>query len=115
MQWFLLALTISVAGGLGSVIRWLLSKLDGWLPWGLLLSNSIAAGFVGWLLAGPDLSADYLAVATIGFAGGLSTFSTVAKASFDFVHRGRIVQSLLTLVTNVFVPLLVVVLATSNR
>ena len=115
MQWFLVLLLIGVAGGAGSVLRALLSRFDGWLPYCLFLANSLAAGFVGWLLAGPTLTADYLAVITIGFAGGLSTFSTAMKASFDFYHRGRLVQSMLTMAGNLFIPIGALMLATALR
>ena len=115
MQWFLVFILIGVAGGAGSVIRALLTRFDGWLPYGLFLANSLAAGFVGWLLAGPTLTADYFTVLTVGFAGGLSTFSTAMKASFDFYHRGRLVQSALTMVGNLFIPIGALMLAAAMR
>jgi CrcB protein len=115
MQWFLVFILIGVAGGAGSVVRVLLTRFDGWLPYGLILANSLAAGLVGWLLAGPTLTADYSTVLTVGFAGGLSTFSTAMKASFDFYHRGRLVQSALTMVGNLFIPIVALMLAAAMR
>ena len=115
MQWFLVFILIGVAGGAGSVIRALLTRFDGWLPYGLFLANSLAAGLVGWLMAGPTLTADYFTVLTVGFAGGLSTFSTAMKASFDFYHRGRLVQSALTMVGNLFIPIGALMLAAAMR
>ena len=115
MQWFLVFILIGIAGGAGSVIRALLTRFDGWLPYGLFLANSLAAGLVGWLLAGPTLTADYFTVLTVGFAGGLSTFSTAMKASFDFYHRGRLVQSALTMVGNLFIPIGALMLAAAMR
>ena len=115
MEWFLVFILVGIAGGAGSVVRALLTRFDGWLPYGLYLANSLAAGLVGWLLAGPTLTADYLTVLTVGFAGGLSTFSTAMKASFDFYHRGRLVQSAITLVSNLFIPMVALVLAAALR
>jgi len=115
MQWFLIFLLVGVAGGAGSVARALLTRLDGWLPYGLFLANSLAATLVGWLLAGPTLTADYLTVLTVGFAGGLSTFSTAMKASFNFYHRGRLFQSGLTMAGNLFIPIGALMLATALR
>lgn len=106
---------VGLAGGLGAVIRAILTSWNGWLPWGLFLTNSLAAGLVAWWLSGPTLTADYLLVITVGFAGGMSTFSTVAKASFDFYHRGRLLQSMLSLAANTVLPLLAVMLATALR
>jgi CrcB protein len=115
MEWFLVFILVGIAGGAGSVVRALLTRFDGWLPYGLYLANSLAAGLVGWLLAGPTLTADYLTVLTVGFAGGLSTFSTAMKAIYDFYHRGRLVQSAITLVSNLFIPMVALVLAAALR
>jgi fluoride ion exporter CrcB/FEX len=114
-DWVIQLLLISAAGGLGAVLRSVITSYSGWLPWGLILTNSLAAALVGWWLAGPTLTKDYLLVITVGFTGGLSTYSTVAKEVFDFYHRGRIFQSTLTFFGNVFVPLGALMLATSMR
>jgi hypothetical protein len=37
------------------------------------------------------------------------------RASFDFYHRGRIVQSALTMAGNLFIPIGALMLATSLR
>jgi fluoride ion exporter CrcB/FEX len=50
-------------------------------------------------------------VALAGFAGGLSTFAGVSKAAWDFWHNGRLVQMLLTLITNLLIPILALMLA----
>jgi CrcB protein len=115
MEWFLVFILIGAAGGTGSVIRALLARFDGWLPYGLFLANSLAAGLVGWLVVGSTLTAGYLTVLTVGFAGGLSTFSTAMRASFDFYHRGRLVQSSITLVGNLFIPMVALMLAAVLR
>ena len=115
MEWFLGFLLVGVAGGVGSVIRAILSKLDGWLPWGLFLANSLAAGLVAWLLLSPELASKYLGIVSVGFAGGLSTFSTAMKASFDFYHRGRLIQAGLTMLGNLVAPMLAVMLAATLR
>ncbi|MEY4558365.1 MAG: hypothetical protein RL024_523 [Actinomycetota bacterium] len=113
MDWFLGFVLICLAGGVGSVIRALLTRLDGWLPYGLFIANSLAAGIVGWLVLTPELGVHNYAIVTVGLAGGLSTFSTAMKASFDFYHRGRLVQSALTMVGNLFIPLGAMMLATT--
>lgn len=115
MEWLVGFLLIGIAGGVGSVIRALLSKLDGWLPYGLFLANSLAAGLVAWLLLRPELSVDLLAIASLGFAGGLSTFSTAMKACFDFYLRGRLIQAVVTMIGNLMAPMLAVMLAAALR
>ena len=108
--WILIPL-LGVAGGVGSVLRVLLMRWQGALPFGLILANTIAAAFVGIALSGADLPQGYLVIALAGFAGGLSTFAGVSKAAWDFWHNGRLVQLLLTLITNLLIPILALMLA----
>ena len=100
-----LLLLIGLAGGLGSVIRVYITRWEGAVPFGVILTNTIAAGFVGYIYSG-NLTEAYLLIAALGFAGGLSTFSGIAKAGFDFWHTGRIAQILISLAANIVVPLL---------
>lgn len=105
----LLALLIAAAGGAGSVIRVYLTRWEGPIPFGVILTNTIAAGFVGYIYSG-NLAESYLLIASIGFAGGLSTFSGIAKAGFDFWHTGRLAQIFISLAANIVVPLLALML-----
>ncbi len=105
----LLALLIAAAGGVGSVIRVYLTRWEGPIPFGVILTNTIAAGFVGYIYSG-NLTQDYLLIASVGFAGGLSTFSGIAKAGFDFWHTGRLAQIFISLAANIVVPLLALML-----
>ena len=106
---FFLTLLIGLAGGLGSVIRVYITRWDGPVPFGVILTNTLAAGFVGYIYSG-NMTEAYLLIAAIGFAGGLSTFSGIAKAGFDFLHTGRIAQILISLAANIVVPLLALML-----
>ena len=75
---------ISVMGGLGSVARLLLSRWVGWLPWGTLTGNAVGSVLAGVGLAVALISPDNTdasftaALMAVGFAGGLSTFSSWA-------------------------------------
>lgn len=100
----LLTLMIGAAGGLGSVIRVLIMNWKGPLPFGLIAANTLAAAFLGYVYSG-NLTQDWLIIAVVGFAGGLSTFAGIAKAGFDYWHTGRLVQIFLTLAINVVLPL----------
>ncbi|MFM5904159.1 MAG: fluoride efflux transporter FluC [Microbacteriaceae bacterium] len=88
VPFIVIALSVSIAGGLGSVARFALSKLDGTMPWGILAANVMAA-----LLASNALFAStngfVTNVVVIGFAGGLSTFSTVSAQSHEFITQGQ--------------------------
>lgn len=108
--WLLIPL-IGIAGGLGSIIRVFLDRWQGALPFGLILTNTLAAALVGVLLGGSDVPAGYLAIAIVGLASGMSTFSGVSKAAWQFWHNGRLVQMLLTLITNLLIPIAGLMLA----
>lgn len=70
------AIAITVAGGLGAVLRLLLSRWQRGLPWGILLANTVASFLLGLFLF---LKLDYQQFMVISaLAGGLSTFSTFA-------------------------------------
>ena len=74
-------LAVAVGGGVGAVCRWLLSRLNGDVPWGTLAANLAGSLLIGLVLAMriPTLPQDDLlgpALAT-GFCGGLTTLSTL--------------------------------------
>ena len=106
----LMTLLIGTFGGLGSIARVFLIRWNGVLPFGLFLTNALAAGLAGYIHSG-HLAQDYLVIGVVGLAGGLSTFSGIAKSGFDFYHQGRIVRMLLTVAINIVVPLLTLTLA----
>ena len=104
-----MTLAIGLAGGLGATLRWQIVKWDGALPFGLFATNILAGAVAGFALSA-NLPSVWMLAAVVGFAGGLSTFSTVSGEAFIFYHRGRIVQMLLTLAINVLMPVLAMLL-----
>ena len=105
----LLTLMIGAAGGLGAVLRYLMISWHGALPFGLIAVNVLAGGLVGYIYSG-NLTQDWLIIASVGLAGGLSTFGTMAGEAFDYYHRGRLVQMFLTLAINALMPVLAMLL-----
>ena len=105
----LLTLMIGAAGGVGAVLRWLIIRWHGALPFGLFAVNILAGGFVGYIYSG-NLTQDWLIIASVGFAGGLSTFASMSGEGFDYYHRGRLVQMFLTLAINALMPVLAMLL-----
>lgn len=95
----LVLLLVAVAGGIGAVIRLFAAEFQGKLPWGILLANVSASFVVGLMQQSPNM---ILAMVVIsGFAGGLSTFSTFAAQTTEFIRRGRIAQALLNTLANI--------------
>jgi CrcB protein len=70
-----LAAWVIVAGAVGSVLRYLVGRVGvraSW-PWPVLLVN-----VVGSLVAGLGIHSDLSLIVVTGFAGGLTTFSTLS-------------------------------------
>ncbi len=105
MSDLVLTLSIGAAGGVGAVIRWVLIRWSGVLPFGLFLVNILAGVIAGYIYT-HNWPFQWILIASIGLAGGLSTFAGVAKEAFEFYHRGRLAQMSLTLAINILMPIL---------
>ena len=104
-EWLLALGILSLIGGVGAVLRAFLGNWRGLLPWGILLGNTLAASAIGLALK-LELPNPLITAIAVGLAGGLSTFSGVAKDCFDFYHRGRLAQTGLNAVANLGFPVL---------
>lgn len=89
-------LLVALTGGIGAVIRLFAGRLQGLLPWGILIANVTASFVVGFAQQSPILILGIILIA--GLAGGLSTFSTFAAQTTDLLRSGRVVQALLNTV-----------------
>jgi len=83
------------AGGAGAVLRYLtsllLSRPAARLPWAVLVVNVAGSALGGALLGlGSALDPALFLVLAGGFAGGFTTFSTLAVETFQLAERGRL-------------------------
>jgi len=99
-------IAVLVAGAVGTVIRWALSKLlagKSALPVTVLVVNVVGSALAGMLLAqhttGTMSDGVYLVLLT-GFCGGLTTFSTFSVDSIQLVLAGRIRTAALNVLAN---------------
>ncbi len=83
---------VALAGGIGSVCRWLVdlvcaARLGRALPWGTMVANVLGSAFAG-ALAGATLAThlgpSWTQILAIGLCGGFTTFSA---ASFDVARE----------------------------
>lgn len=88
---FTVVLTVALGGAAGTVMRFL---LDLYVPAGILLSNvigSLILGIMTGLSAGDAVNwnSAVLGLASVGFAGSLSTFATVSLRAAQLWASGR--------------------------
>ena len=88
---------VFLGGGIGTVLRFIISKLiphnDSGFPWSTFSANLIGCFIIG-LISGyffktssTDQS-DILLFATVGICGGFTTFSTFAYENINFLKSG---------------------------
>ncbi|MEY4639924.1 MAG: hypothetical protein RLY13_922 [Actinomycetota bacterium] len=98
MPFLYAAFLVAIAGGIGAVLRLFLGQWMGKLPWGILVANVVASLWVGLMSSSSNIMLATLLIS--GFAGGLSTFSSFAAQTVEFMRRGRIAQGLLNILAN---------------
>lgn len=115
-----LAISVALGGAIGSVLRYVLwHYFTPWFgpvfPWGTFVANvfgSLWLGFFGALAVTKPGSLDPLLrfFLTTGFAGGLTTFSTLAFDTLAIYERGDTLIAVGNIVLNVLIGMIAVVL-----
>lgn len=97
---------IAFAGGLGAVIRLLLSGWIGKLPWGILAANTLASLIVGFVLRAANSDSFVVALVVTGLCGGLSTFSTFSAQTVEYFKAKQLWLGVSNLALNFVLPTL---------
>ena len=87
---------IFLGGGLGSILRYAISKLfmadKSSFPWSTLIANFIGCFIIGivlaWFLNNNKQYSDIYVFLSIGFCGGLTTFSTFSVEGLTYLKNG---------------------------
>lgn len=112
MMMFKNILLVALGGALGSVCRYLISRLwSGGFPWGTLTVNVLGSLFIGLLvgLAGKGtLSPEMKLLLVTGFCGGFTTFSTFANESLGMMRAGDALVAALYVGGSVFLGIMAV-------
>lgn len=87
---------IFLGGGLGSILRYAISKLfmadKSSFPWSTLIANFIGCFIIGivlgWFINNNKQYSDLYVFLSIGFCGGLTTFSTFSVEGLTYLKNG---------------------------
>lgn len=87
---------IFLGGGFGSILRYAISKLfmadKSSFPWSTLIANFIGCFIIGivlgWFLNNNKQYSDLYVFLSIGFCGGLTTFSTFSVEGLAYLKNG---------------------------
>ncbi len=91
-------LLVALGGMAGAPLRYLLDRMiqsrhDSVLPWGTFTVNVIGSAILGFLLGAQQhlgMSSQVMALAGIGFCGGLTTFSTFGYETLRLLEDGAV-------------------------
>lgn len=102
-----LLLAVALAGGLGAVIRLFVGRWRGRLPWGILLANTLAGLILAFLqVISLQIDDSFLfAVVFVGLCGGLSTYSSVAADTGNYLKGRAYGKAVANLAANLGIPL----------
>lgn len=100
-------LAVFLGGGIGAVIRYLISvytyKPNSGFPLATFLANILACVLLSIiLLSWKDVDPKTKLFLATGLCGGLSTFSTFSYETFDLIQSGQIGTSVLYVFLSIF-------------
>lgn len=100
-------LAVAAGGAVGSVLRYLISRISGLsvFPWSMLLVNAVGSFLLGLFIAVAGtrvaISEESRAFVAIGLLGGFTTFSTFSQQTIALWQAERFVFAGLNVALNV--------------
>ena len=112
-------LIVFIGGGLGTVMRFLISKILPYsgkgFPWSTFSANMIGCLIIGvitgyFLKNISENQSEWILFATVGFCGGFTTFSSFANENFLFLRDDNYIIMLIYSILSVLSGILMIYL-----
>ncbi|HRO74790.1 MAG TPA: CrcB family protein [Crocinitomicaceae bacterium] len=99
MSW----LAVFLGGGIGSLMHFGIGKIPftNQFPLNTLISNIVACFLLGTIVYSVKPQGNWQLFLTVGICGGLSTFSTFSKETFDLFQSGNYAIALANILISV--------------
>ena len=112
---------VFVGGGIGSIIRYLISKISFFsfnsFPYSTFISNIIGCFILGlaltYFMKNDSQNSTIFIFIAVGFCGGFTTFSTFSSEGLELLNNGNLITFIVYTFTSIFLGIIAVYLGAS--
>ena len=112
---------IFVGGGIGSIIRYLITKISFFsfnsFPYSTFISNIIGCFILGlaltYFMKNDSQNSTIFIFIAVGFCGGFTTFSTFSSEGLELLTNGNLTTFIIYTFTSIFLGIIAVYLGAS--
>ena len=112
---------VFVGGGIGSIIRYLITKISFFssnsFPYSTFISNIIGCFILGlaltYFMKNDSQNSTIFIFIAVGFCGGFTTFSTFSSEGLELINNGNLITFILYTFTSIFLGIIAVYLGAS--
>ncbi len=112
---------IFVGGGIGSIIRYLITKINFFsfnsFPYSTFISNIIGCFILGlaltYFMKNDSQNSTIFLFIAVGFCGGFTTFSTFSSEGLELINNGNLITFIVYTLTSIFLGIVAVYLGAS--
>ena len=112
---------VFVGGGIGSIIRYLITKVSFFssnsFPYSTFISNIIGCFILGlaltYFMKNDSQNSTIFIFIAVGFCGGFTTFSTFSSEGLELLNNGNLITFIVYTFTSIFLGIIAVYLGAS--
>ena len=112
---------VFVGGGIGSIMRYLITKVSFFssnsFPYSTFISNIIGCLILGlaltYFMKNDSQNSTIFIFIAVGFCGGFTTFSTFSSEGLELINNGNLITFILYTFTSIFLGIIAIYLGAS--